>query len=84
MFQVISGDVIEEGIKFAKSKIHIDTSLVCLRNKHVKVDGDIDKISEGKSDVLLILNLNNYDNLCENSVLNSLSVLSRYDHHYHF
>ncbi|XP_060598193.1 peroxisomal bifunctional enzyme-like, partial [Ruditapes philippinarum] len=44
--QIVSGDIIEEGIKFAKSKIHIDTSIVCLRNKHVKVDGDVDKVAE--------------------------------------
>ena len=49
IFQIVSGDIIEEGIKFAKTKQHLDTSLVCLRNRPVKVDGDIDAIGEGKS-----------------------------------
>ncbi|XP_053374433.1 peroxisomal bifunctional enzyme-like isoform X3 [Mercenaria mercenaria] len=44
--QIVSGNIIEEGIKFAKSKVHLDTSIVCLRNKHVKVDGDVDKVAE--------------------------------------
>lgn len=39
----------EEGIKFAKSKAHIDTSLVCLRHRPVKVEGDIEAIAEGKT-----------------------------------
>lgn len=43
---IVSGDILEEGIKFAKSKAHIDPSIVCLRNRQVKVDGDLDKFGE--------------------------------------
>ncbi|KAL4222994.1 hypothetical protein ACF0H5_019035 [Mactra antiquata] len=44
--QIVTGDIIEEGIKFVKSKCNIDTSLVCLRMKTVKYSGDLDDISE--------------------------------------
>ncbi|KAH3795882.1 peroxisomal bifunctional enzyme-like [Dreissena polymorpha] len=37
--EVVSGNILEAGIKFALSKAHIDTSLACLRNRPVRMDG---------------------------------------------
>ena len=53
-FQVVSGNIKEEGIKFARSVANRDPRQVCLRYKDVRVEGDIDKISEGSINVLLL------------------------------
>ncbi|XP_052818782.1 peroxisomal bifunctional enzyme-like [Mya arenaria] len=45
--KIVSGNILEEGIKFALSKAHIDTSIVCLRNRSVDI-GNIDQIAEAE------------------------------------
>ena len=47
IIQIVTGNIVEEGIKFARSVAAKDPRNVCLRYRAVKVEGDIDKISEG-------------------------------------
>ena len=47
MLQIVTGNIVAEGIKFAQSVTSKDPRQVCLRYRDVKVDGDLDKISEG-------------------------------------
>ena len=47
LFQIVSGNIVSEGIKFARSVTSKDPRQVCLRYREVKIDGDLDKISEG-------------------------------------
>ena len=43
----MTGNIVAEGIKFTQSVSTTDPRQVCLRYRDVKVDGDLDKISEG-------------------------------------